>query len=129
MPTNLGRARAEELQVTGKAKASQMEAAHVLIGKESPLRNTVNLKSFGSLLSFDFEYQYNITDLQTGQGTGNFTVTVTGPKLPTGILVNDTIRIQNLPDGYTFSGITKARAPCRALCLCPLAATGPRTTR
>ena len=109
MPTNLGRARAEELQVTGKAKASQMEAIHLLIGKESHLRNTVNLKSFGSLLSFDFEYTYDITDLQTGQGTGNFTVTVTGPKLPTGILVNDTIRIQNLPDNYTFSGITKAQ--------------------
>ena len=109
MPTNLGRARAEELQVTGKAKASQVEGAHVLIGKESHLRNTVNLKSFGSLLSFDFEYQYDITNLQTGSGTGNFTVEVTGPKLPTGILVGDTIRIQNLADGYTFSGITKAQ--------------------
>ena len=109
MPTNLGNARAESLQVANKAKASQMEAMHVLIGRESHLRNTVNLKSFGSLLSFDFEYQYDITNLQTGSGTGNFTVEITGPKLPTGILVGDTIRIQNLPDGYTFSGITKAQ--------------------
>ena len=109
MPTNLGRARAEELQVANKANASQMEAMHVLIGKESHLRNTVNLKSFGSLLSFDFEYQYDITNLQTGSGTGNFTVEITGPKFPTGILVGDTIRIQNLPEGYSFSGITKAQ--------------------
>ena len=109
MPTNLGNARAESLQVAGKAKASEIEGSHILIGKESFLRNTVNMKSFGSLLSFDFEYQYDITSLQTGQGTGNFSVEVSGPKLPTGILVNDTIRIQNLPDGYTFSGITKAQ--------------------
>ena len=49
MPTNLGRARAEELQVTGKAKASQVEGAHVLIGKERPLVSTLGDTSLGAV--------------------------------------------------------------------------------